>query len=73
MYLLIKFDGHRSCKNGNIVYINSYTSTLEKVEPTASVSYTKIFSKSGIPIYYSEVPDEAGKKQDDEEEELGQL
>ena len=37
-------------------------STSEKAKLTASIRYIERFSKSGIPIYNSEVPDEAGRK-----------
>ena len=36
--------------------------TLEKTELTAPVLHIERFSKSGIPIYNSEVPDPTGKK-----------
>ena len=57
MYLLANFCGHRSYGNGDInPYINSYMSTSEKTELTALVRHIEKFSKSGIPIYNSEVP-----------------
>ena len=60
MYLLTNFGGHRSYGNGNInSYINFYTNTLDKAEPTASIRQTERFFKSGIPIYNPEVPDMA--------------
>ena len=63
MYLLAKFAGHRSYENGNInPYINSYMNTSEKAELSASIRHIERFSKSGIPIYNSEVPDMAGRK-----------
>ena len=43
-------------------YINSYMDTLEKTELTASNLRIAIFSKSGIPVYNSEVLDKAGRK-----------
>ena len=36
--------------------------TLEKAELTTSIRHIAIFSKSGIPIYNSKVPDTAGRK-----------
>ena len=54
MYLLHKFGGHRSYRNG---VINSYM----KTELTASIRHIEIFLKSGISIYNSEVPDTAGR------------
>ena len=36
--------------------------TLEKAELTASIRHIARFLKSGIPIYDSEVPDNAGRK-----------
>ena len=63
MYLLVKFGGRRSCGNGDIdSYINSYMYTSEKAELTASIHHLQRFSKSGIPIYISEVPETAGRK-----------
>ena len=63
MYLLVKLGGHRSCGNGNIdSYINSYMYTSAKAELTASIHHLERFSKSGIPIYISEVPETAGRK-----------
>ena len=63
MYLLAKFGGHRSYENGDInSFINSYMSILEKVELTTSIRYIVRFSKSGILIYNSKVPDTAGRK-----------
>ena len=57
MYLLANFCGHSSYGNGDInPYINSYMSTSEKTELTSSVRHIERFSKSGIPIYNSEVP-----------------
>ena len=36
--------------------------SLEKAGLTASVDHIERFSKSGVPIYNSEVPDTAGRK-----------
>ena len=63
MYLLAKFDDHRSYRNVDInSYINSCIDTLEKTELTASICHIAKFLKSGIRIYNSEVPDTAGRK-----------
>ena len=63
MYLLLTFGDHRSYRNGDInFHINSYMDFLEKIEITASIGHIARFSKSGIPIYNSEVPDTAGRK-----------
>ena len=63
MYLLAKFGGHRSHRNGDInSYINSYMKTSEIAELTTSLSHIEGFSKSRIPIYNPEVPDTAGRK-----------
>ena len=63
MYLLTKFGGDRSYRNGDInSYINSYTDTLEKAELSELIHYIARFLKSGKPIYNSEVPDTAGRK-----------
>ena len=59
MYLLAKFGGHRSYRNGDI---SSYIDTLEKAELTASIRHITRFLKSRIPIYISQVPDSAGRK-----------
>ena len=63
MYLLPKFGGHRSYRNGDVdSYIYSYMDTLEKAKFTASIRHIARFLKSGIPIYNFEVPDIVGKK-----------
>ena len=63
MYLLAKFDDHRSYRNRDInSYTNPYMDTLEKAELTTSLRYIAIFLKSGIPIYNSKVPDTASRK-----------
>ena len=46
-------------ENGDI---NSYMITSQKAELTAFGHHIERFSKSGIPIYISEVPDAAGRK-----------
>ena len=56
MYLLAKFESHRSYGNGDVnYYIDSCMDALEKAELTAKIHHIAIFSKSGIPIYNSEV------------------
>ena len=63
MYLLAKFDNHRSYRNEDIkFYVNNYMGTLERADLTASIHYIGRFLKWGIPIYNSEVPDTAGRK-----------
>ena len=63
MYLLAKFGGQSSYRNGDInSYIIFYIDTLEKAELTASIRHIVILLKSDIPIYNSEVPDTAGRK-----------
>ena len=63
MYLFAKSGDHTSYRNEVInFYINPYMDTLEKSELTASILRIAIFSKSGIPIYNSEVLDTAGRK-----------
>ena len=63
MYLIAKFGGHRSYRNGGINSdINSYMDTLEKAELTSSNRHIARFLKSGTPIYNSEVLDTAGRK-----------
>ena len=64
MYLLAKFGGHRSYKDGDISsFINSYMDTLEKIELTASFHHIARVLKSGIPIYNSlQVLDTASRK-----------
>ena len=63
MFLLAKFVGHRSYRNGEIsFYISSYMDTLEKAELTASIRHIARFLKSEIQIYNSEVPDTADRK-----------
>ena len=52
MYLLAKFDGHRSYGNRNI---NSYMNSSDKAELTASVRHIERFSKVIISNYNSEV------------------
>ena len=46
----------------SILDISSPMDTLEKAELTVSIRHIAIFSKSGMPIYNSEVPDTAGRK-----------
>ena len=67
MYLLAKFGDHKSYRNGDVNSFNFYMDTLEKAELTASIRCIGRFIKSGRPIYNSEVPDTAGKKQKEEE------
>ena len=67
MYLLAKFGDHKPYRNGDVNSFNFYMDTLEKAEPTASIRCIGRFIKSGRPIYNSEVPDTAGKKQKEEE------
>ena len=62
MYLLAKFGDHKSYRNGDVSSFNFYMDTLEKAELTASIRCIGRFIKSGRPIYNSEVPDTAGKK-----------
>ena len=63
MYLIAKFDDHRSNRNGDKnSFINSYMGTLEKAEVTTSIHHIGRFLKSGIPSYNSEVPDTASRK-----------
>ena len=63
MYLIAKFDDHRSNRNGDKNYfINSYMGTLEKAEVTTSIRHIGRFLKSGIPIQNSEVQDTASRK-----------
>ena len=63
MCLIAKSGGFRSHGNEDInSYVNSYTNTSEKAEPTASTRFIKRFSKPGIPTYNSEVADTAGRK-----------
>ena len=70
MYLIAKFDDHRSNRNGDKnSFINSYMGTLEKAEVTTSIHHIGRFLKSGIPSYNSEVPDTASRKTKEEEEE----
>ena len=55
MYLLAKFGGHKSYRNGYVnLYINYYMDTLEKAELTASICHIARFLKLGILIYNSE-------------------
>ena len=62
MYLLAKFGVHRS--NGNVnSCMNFYMHTSEKANLTSSIHHIERFSKSGIPIYNSEVPDTLVEKQ----------
>ena len=63
MYLLAKFGGYRTYGNGDTnSYINSYKITSEKAEFAVSVHHIERFSKSGIPVYYSEVSDTTDRK-----------
>ena len=63
MYLLAKFGGYRTYGNGDTnSYINSYKITSEKAELAVSVHHIERFSKSGIPVYYSEVSDTTDRK-----------
>ena len=51
MYLLAKFGGHKSYRNGYVnLYINYYMDTLEKAELTASICHIARFLKLGILI-----------------------
>ena len=45
--------------------------TLEKAELTASIHHIKRFSKSGILIYNSEIPDTLLEKQQEVSEDIG--
>ena len=70
MYLPAKVDGHRSYGNGGIhFYIISQMNTSEKAELTVSIHCR--FSKSGMSIYNSEVPDTAGIKIQEVNEDVG--
>ena len=63
MYLLAKFGGHRSYRNGDMnYYINSFIITSEIPELSASFRHTERFFKSEILIYNSQVLDTAGRK-----------
>ena len=63
MYLLAKFDGHGPYGNRDInSYINSYMNTSKKAELTASIYHIERFSKSGILIHNSKVPDMTGRE-----------
>ena len=63
MYLLAKFDGHGPYGNRDInSYINSYMNTSKKAERVASIYHIERFSKSGILIYNSKVPDMTGRE-----------
>ena len=63
MYLIAKFDDHRSNRNIDKNYfINSNMGTLEKAEVTTSIRHIGRFLKSGIPIQNSEVQDTASRK-----------
>ena len=65
MYLLARFDCHRSIGDGNgdiNYYISSYMNILEKAGLTTSAREIKRFLKSRIPIYNSEFPDTASRK-----------
>ena len=63
MYLLVKGGGHRSFRNEDTnFYINYYMDTSEKYEVIALAQDIERFSKSGILIYNSEVPEMAGRK-----------
>ena len=46
---------------------------LEKAELIASIRHIERYLKSGIPIYNTEVPDTAGKREEEGEEEYRQL
>ena len=70
MYLIAKFGGHRFYGNGDI---NSYLNNSQKSDLTASVHHIERFTKSGLSIYDSKVPDSAGAKKREEEEESRQL
>ena len=60
MYLLINFGGHRKWRYRLLYqFLHDY---CKKAEFTISVRHIGGFSKSGIPIYNSEVSDTAGKK-----------
>ena len=73
MYLLAKFGGYRTYGNGTInSYINSYMHTSDKAELTALICHIKRLLESGILIYNSEVPDMAGRKQEEQGEEKEQ-
>ena len=63
MYLPAEFGGHKSYGNGAInSYMNSYMNTSAKAKLTASLRHIERFSKSGKPIYNSEVLETAGRK-----------
>ena len=60
---IINFGGQRSYCNGNInSFINAYINPSEKAKLTTSISNVERFSKLGIPIYNSEVPEKMGRK-----------
>ena len=62
MYLLAKFDGHRSYGNGDISsYTKAYMNTLEKVNSLPRSAVLRDF-QSGKPIYSFEVPEKVGRK-----------
>ena len=56
--MLAKFDGDWSFGNGVIhSCVNSYMNTSKEVELKASVCHVETFSKSGMTIFNSEVPE----------------
>ena len=72
MYLLAKFGGQKSYRNGDVNYcINFHMNTLEKAELTASISHIERFSKSEIPILKSKT--RLVEKQEEEEESVMHL
>ena len=63
MYLLAKFGGHRSYRNGGInSYINFCKSTLKKAELTVSIRNVARFLKSGILSFNIKVPNTVAKR-----------
>ena len=71
MYLIAKSGGHGSYGNGDInSFINFYINTSERVEVTASIRHIERFSKSGLAIYNSEVPETVGRKKGEEHRQL---
>ena len=63
MYLLVKFEGHRSYENDDInSYINAYMNISEKAELIASIYHNERFSESGMPTYIFEVPEKMSRR-----------
>ena len=64
MYLFAKLGDNTSYRNG---VINSYMDILKKTELPASICHIAIFSKSGIPIYNSDVWIQMAETREEEE------